>query len=313
MNKVSISVDSRVELVQIIIYLCHQQSKTIQCIFNDCDYIKQINMHFSEFEKHEAVLLTSNLITNNNFIHIRPLRAILNINKIVNEPENHLYKWALAVKEFEIVTKFLRFYDENKRFYNMIIEKYASYFSEKWIEYIERFFKQTFGSYNIIGCPLAGNYGFMIDVPNPQSAYVVNNQPWYDKDTGEIHWVSKGQFAKNLAHEFAHCFVNPVVEKYSAELEQMNNFFNAHKNIPYAYNVRYAVINEYFVRAFAIKLIQNFKSEFEDFDIKQEVDRQREMFIFLDEFILMLNEYEKSLLTFESYYLSVINKISKMV
>lgn len=314
MSNITIEVNKSIELVQVLIYLANRQERTFQVIDN-IDYIPNIQSYFEKFKEHEAVKITTELIDNSdkiNFIHIEPLKAILNINDINNDNAHPLHNWAHAVIQFEKETDFNSFFNSNYDYYKMIVDKIKSFNVDKWVEFTERYFKRSFDDFNLILCPFAGNYGFVMDVPKKDTAYTVRCEPYYDK-SGNMLWYP-AYFARGVAHEFAHCFVNPAVKNHKDILsnQEMDSFFNAHNNIPSFYNVRYAVINEYFVRAFAIKFMRNFKYEFEYFDMQQEINRQREMFIFIDKFIELLNEYEKSNLTFENYYLSVLSKIGNM-
>ena len=77
--------------------------------------------------------------------------------------------------------------------------------------------------------------------------------------------------------------------------------------MPSFYNVDYAVINEYWVRAFAIRFME--RMSFCDFDIDGEYKLQRKTFIFIDEFVDALKKYECSNDSFEKFYLSNIAEL----
>lgn len=77
--------------------------------------------------------------------------------------------------------------------------------------------------------------------------------------------------------------------------------------MPDFYNTDYAVINEYFVRAFAIRFME--KYNFEGFDICAEYERQQESFIYIDLFVKELKEFEREKLSFLDYYTANINRI----
>ena len=159
----------------------------------------------------------------------------------------------------------------------------------------------------MIICPIAGNYGFNMQQGGKRVAYTVRFAPKYDADgkpDGKFDY-----FAMGIAHEYAHCYVNPVVEENRALLDGHSRFFEIHKNMPRCYNVDYAVINEYFVRAFQIRFMEENRRLFPEFDICAEYERQRESFLFIDDFVSLLKEFEKSPVTFSEFYVGNIEKI----
>lgn len=309
MNQVTIEVNKNIELVQILIYLCERQEKTFQHL-NNVKYFTSIESYFQRFNKHEAVKLTTDLIDKNNFIHIRPLKAILCINEIINNFEHPLHKWGIAVKDFEKVSNFDSFFEPNHYYYSIFENKIKSYRIEKWLEYTEFFFKQEFNRYNLILCPCTGNYGFILDIPEKETAYQVEAVPSYN-EKGEEYW-DIANFACGTAHEFGHCFVNPVVEGHKDRLDNLQMFFQSHKNMLHAYNVDYAVMNEYFVRAYSVKFMRKYKNDFVNFNINAVIERHRKIFIHIDEFIKCLDEYESGDLSFENFYLSKLEKIANL-
>ena len=73
-----------------------------------------------------------------------------------------------------------------------------------------------------------------------------------------------------------------------------------------AYNVDYAVMNEYWVRAFAIRFMEQNQHLFAHFDIAAEYRRQKETFIYIEKFVELLKEFEQTDLVFEEFYLSTM-------
>lgn len=306
MSNVIIEVNKKVELIQVILYLADRQDRTKQVVDNP-DYIPHIKQYFHSFSDHKAVLLTRELIDKHSFIHIKPLRAVLNIDNIIEDTLNPLYNWACAVLCFCEDTNFNTFFENNTDYYEMIINTVKSFHVDKWVSFTEEYFKSSFDTFNLILCPVAGNYGFTLDVPAENNVYTVSCMPYYD-EVGEKLWYPD-YFAKGVAHEFAHCFVNPVVEGHLDILSEITGFFNAHKNMYDSYNVNYAVMNEYFVRAFAIRFMEFFKDDYPDFDIYEEMKRQRSVFIYIDKFIELLKEFETLSESFEQFYLKAIRMI----
>lgn len=81
--------------------------------------------------------------------------------------------------------------------------------------------------------------------------------------------------------------------------------------MPGSYNTDYAVINEYFVRAFQIRFMEENRVLFPEFDISVEYERQRKSFIFIDDFVSLLTEFENSRVPFPEFYTENIEKILK--
>lgn len=87
------------------------------------------------------------------------------------------------------------------------------------------------------------------------------------------------------------------------------DFFAKHDAVPNFYNTDYAVINEYFVRAFQIRFMECNQTLFPGFDIEKEYEYQRKMFLFIDRFLEALREFEVSELTFSEFYLARIETL----
>ena len=308
MNNVIIEVNKRIELVQVLLYLSDRQDKTYQSLSN-AEYFPVVKEYFQKFTNHNAVKLTAYLIDNQYFLHGKPLRAILTIDEILKDPKNSLYEWTNSVKDFEKESRFDNFFDNNREYFSMIENTVKSFGIEKWLDYTEKYFKKEFNRVNLILSPSYGNNGFILDVPEKESAYIVRNVPHYDEN-GKRYWA-KDYLARGTAHEFAHCFVNPVVEKYKEKLNGLSVFFQAHKNMMSFYNVDYAVMNEYYVRAYADIFMKNFKSDFPDFDIAADIERNIKQagFIYIDDFITYLDEYERGDRSFEDFYLLKLNEL----
>lgn len=88
-----------------------------------------------------------------------------------------------------------------------------------------------------------------------------------------------------------------------------NAFFEKHNAIPNFYNTDYAVINEYFVRAFQIRFMELHRALFPNFDIEKEYEYQRENFWFIDRFVEALRQFEKTEVNFSEFYTERIEEI----
>lgn len=296
-------INKDVELVQVLLYLAEQQDKTIQCI-NNKTYTAAISEWFEAYKDHLAVQLTKDLIINQNFIHIRPLQSILSLKEIVTTSDHPLHVWGTAVADFRETSGFDTFFESQTGYYHWILDHIASCDFDTWVGFIDAYFRQKPDEFRLIVCPLAGNYGFSMEENGKNVAYTVRFEPKYDEN-GIPDW-NFDFFAKGIAHEYAHCFVNPVVEAHVDLLQKHPGFFAKHKDVPNFYNTEYAVINEYFVRAFQIRFMECNKKLFPNFDIEKEYEYQRKAFLFIDRFVETLREFEATKMSFSEFYLTRI-------
>lgn len=302
-------INKKIELVQILLYLAEEQKKTVQHLNNKA-YSKNISDWFETYKNHAAVQLTKKLIAENYFFHIRPLKAILSLESILNDDSHELHLWAVETARFVEESRFDDFFQTQNTYYAYILENINSCDFDTWISYIENYFKSNPDEFHLIICPIAGNYGFNIARGEKKIAYTVRCMPYYDENDNP-NWEFDF-FAKGIAHEYAHCFVNPVVEENRELLTNHTRFFEAHTNMPESYNVDYAVINEYFVRAFQIRFMEENRMLFPKFDISAEYERQRESFIFIDDFVGLLKVFETGGMTFPEFYKQNIGEILTM-
>jgi len=296
---VRVEVNRNVELVQVILLLTGQQEKTYQKIENKT-YTDAISRWFAPHREHVAIKHTRELVQTKHFFHIRPLQAILELDTLVADETHPMNGWALAVKAFVEDTHFDGFFQEQQAYYNWILEHIRSCALDTWVGFIENYFRQQPDEFHLIICPLAGNYGFNLEKDGKVISYAVRFAPKY-LTGGEYEW-NFDFFAKGVAHEYAHCFVNPTVEAYKEILAEHRDFFEQHRDIPDFYNTDYAVMNEYFVRAFQIRFMEMNKTLFPAFDAEEEYKVQKEKFIFIDRFVNAMKEFEESEKTFAQFY-----------
>lgn len=299
-------INRRVELVQVLLYLAKEQETTVQYLENKI-YSKSISDWFGSYKNHASVKITKKLITEDSFFHIRPLKAILNLENILKEDSHKLNLWARETVSFAEESRFDDFFHTQESYYKGILAYVNSCDFDTWIAYIETYFKSKPDEFHLILCPIAGNYGFGISQGEKNIAYTVRCMPRYDENGKPDEKFDF--FAMGIAHEYAHCFVNPIVERNKELLKNHLRFFEAHKNMLNSYNTDYAVINEYFVRAFQIRFMEENRILFPKFDISAEQERQRKIFIFIDNFVELLKQFEHSGVPFSEFYTKNIERI----
>ena len=292
-------VNEYVELVQVLLYLSDRQERVMQYLNNKV-YSDAISAFFHPNKNHKAVIMTKKLIVKNNFIHTKPLRDVLSLDQILTEKEHDLYEWAITVQDVIVDSGYYTFFLNQCDYYNWILDNLKQCDFEIYISYIEQYFRQKPDEFKLIICPIAGNYGFNIQ----NISYTVRCMPYYDNNQNTSWRVD--YFAKGIAHEYAHCFVNPTVEAHKHILKEYDTFFKSHMNMSNAYNVDYAVMNEYWVRAFAIRFMEQNQHIFPNFDITEEYRFQKESFIYIEEFVELLKKFEQTKLSFEDFYLDTM-------
>lgn len=306
MYKMKAEINKRVELVQVLLYLAKEQEKTVQYLENKI-YSKSISDWFEPYKDHAAVKITKKLITEHYFFHIRPLKAILNMENILNDDSHELNLWISETVKFAEESGFDNFFRTQNEYYEGILAYVNSCDFDTWITYIENYFKSRPDEFHLIICPIAGNYGFNISQGERNIAYTVRCMPKYDENGKPDRKFDF--FAMGIAHEYAHCFVNPIVEGNKELLKNHTRFFEAHQNMPESYNTDYAVINEYFVRAFQIRFMEENHLLFPEFDLSVEQERQRKSFIFINDFVNLLKKFESSGVPFSEFYMKNIEEI----
>lgn len=74
-------------------------------------------------------------------------------------------------------------------------------------------------------------------------------------------------------------------------------------------NVNYAVMNEYYVRAYTRRYIEIFKEDFTDSIFMTYNQKEEEVFLYIDSFVRALRDYEKSDMSCEDFYHDNLPKI----
>lgn len=284
-----------IELVQILVYLSDCKDKTNQYLKNTA-YINAIQDWFDTYKDHPAVHETRRMIYEEHFTFARPHKAALMLDALAADDGYSHHKWANLVKCFSQDSKTEIFFEKQAKFYDGVVARIRECDFDAHAKFIESYFKTAPVAFNLIISPIDGNYGFVMN----NNHYVIQCMPWFDEN-GNDYW-RYDHFAKGIAHEYAHCFVSPVVEAKKELLDTRKDFFDRHKSMPSYYNVNYAIINEYWVRAFAIRFMETHRTEFPDFDGVEEISMQKESFQFLEKFLDALKIYEKSNLSFSEFY-----------
>ncbi|QAT62368.1 DUF4932 domain-containing protein [Acidilutibacter cellobiosedens] len=335
-GKVTVSVDSRIELISIIQTLAGVKHLT-RLTF---DYKDDVLDYFNEYKDHPAVKLFKEY-DSKGFNYQRPMYFILccNYNKgllsfdeelynkqdqldfnIFSKDKNKIDNFIHQLNDFISASKFDNFFDSNKN-------RYAGYISnyEKIVNIVDakKRLEQYYGvgqkSYNVILVPLilAGGYGINIkneeklndiycimgpiDMKNNDLLFYIENLPKY------IEY-----------HEFSHSFVNPL---FSKNKNKINENYKLSKLLEKVggdmkrqdYGNIEGFLNELIVRSVVARLISKYEGE-EDYKRVIEFEKEKG-FIYIEEVCNSLENYEKNrdkYPTFESYYGEIIKCLSSI-
>lgn len=326
-GKLNISVDPRLELLCAI-----QGMSDYQYIQRNNPYFNAVQSYFASSTDLQAISIT-NKLAGFGFSYDAPVTFMLYLT-YPNEckprlpysdylikraqGEQHLIEYQNAIHEFAVKTEFNRFWEQNKSFYNRIIDLSASGLSETdWIFALEKYFNSSHNSYNIIVSPLLrGGYGPSIPTENgKRDLYACLSLEWKGNDS--IPYLDRNNFLIYLWHEFGHSFVNPEVEKYPEIVERTSLLFKPiqDKMTNQAYGNWITCINEHIVRAINIRLTEKYIGQAEaDRLLKNELSNY---FVYIEPILEQLKKYEdkreKEDITFSDYIpdlLQVFDSIS---
>lgn len=295
-------VSRNTELTQTMIYLA--AGSPTQKLGNK-EYCKEIDRYFAQYREHASIGLTHKLMAESYFTYDRPHKAALSLDRLCNDESAEYHHWAIAAKQFAEESSFDKFFMAHADYYQGIVDRVKGCQLDGWIEYVNRLFGYCNDNLHIVICLLDGNYGFSLYEEGVRKNYVIRCLPLFDQN-GNEKWLA-GRLANGIVHEYAHTYVNPVVESHADILKNHADFFRAHTNMPSCYNADYAIINEYFVRACTILFLQEYN--FEDLDSSDEIERHRKSFPYIKRFIEALKNFNCIKENFESFYLRMIDEL----
>lgn len=165
-----------------------------------------------------------------------------------------LDEFAEAVAEFAEETNFWKFYREHEEFYNQTLEEFAKDNPGlvELVEFEETFFGKNASSWHIVPMPLFCRHGFGYHVKSGDNVTVYAFLGFGKVDARVPRFYATAGGSTFLAHEFAHSFVNPAVDKYYELFKPYEALFTpvAEKLRAMAYSNFKVMLYETFVRAF---------------------------------------------------------------
>ncbi len=327
-SKLNITIDERIETLYSVAY------------FNDYFLLnKHENLYkntlknkLQVLKEHKAVQLFDSLSTKYNFSYYRTVEWILQFSnfpefqKIKEKaddystvPENKKYLLKEFEKElikFNQDTLFQKYLTAIKPLNKKVISQVKnSETIDKLPSFLEEYYGKKLDSYNLILSPLIHAGGFNSEIINEKGereAYALlgpNGEigfvPYFDKDFIETDLI---------LHEFGHLFVNPLIEKYSKEVEALNSKYYSNELKENAKNQGYSkwkhVFNELLLRATTIHIT---KQKFGKEKAEKLLDFEKSIgFGLVEEVLDILKDYELNRTkykTFDEFYPILIKQM----
>ncbi|MFD1552972.1 DUF4932 domain-containing protein [Putridiphycobacter roseus] len=304
-------VDIRVELLSIVFRLAgsHEYS---QNLFPK--YVESIENHFEEFKSHDLIEYVKDELLEDGIgfsavmsmaIHITDppnLAPLLNPfpYKSLEEPweKESAIKFIKLLNEFYIETDCETFFNKNKALYTTASNRFKKVYQNLDVAWYQNFYgAKPKGAFSIInGLGNGGaNYGPKIFSQNGNEVIYAIMGTW-SVDSLSMPTYEIEEYFPTLLHEFNHSFVNHLVEKYHAELQESGTIiFEKVKDEmnKQAYGNWKTMYDEALVRASVIKYMKD--HNYDKATIKNELNEQlSSSFLWTDELVKELERYDNN-------------------
>ena len=230
-------------------------------------YTNRIKSFFEKHLNHPIYPYIESLIPNG-FTFSRPVELMLSLGSSMDFSIQHslselcihycgglqaIQKLLQMLKKFERDMGYFAFFEENKAYYNYVIDRANSVANQyPYISLLENEYGKEQNSYNyVISSLMVGNFGisFLDEKMNKMSIFSVFTTDDYSTSPSV------------LFHEFSHPFINPLTEKFADVVKEYENAYELLK--PYklpgfgsGYGDWNECVNEHLVRAMVIHLLQ---------------------------------------------------------
>lgn len=339
LNNINFSIDPRIELLSIIIYLSPKYNENVLSIipFNS-SYKKEVEEWFGDYKNHKAVKLLDSMLERG-FSYDAPPTGMLFLTNTPNlsvrediDKKDYMYKQIMkrvggeknflkfvkALQDFCKESNFYEFYNNHKEYYKNIVESAVeSSGNVNYINQIENYYGVKQNSYNIIlsGILYANNYGPSIkntdgnfDIYSIQgSAGIINDIPTFGDEF---------TFKYLVRHEFSHSFINNITDKNIDKVNEYEELFKPinNKMSKQAYSNWEICLNEHLVRAVVIRLTEIHDGRDKSLNL---IDMESQNgFIYIRQLTnLLKNEYEPNrdkYPTFEDFYPEILNLLKTL-
>ncbi|MEZ7891225.1 MAG: DUF4932 domain-containing protein [Candidatus Wallbacteria bacterium] len=319
-SNLTVSVDPRIELLSVIKILagCHEKG---HAPFKT-EYLKKVFDYFNKHQEHEAVRIFS-LLYNSGFSYDAPAHLMVALSqppeiKFVNQVNEKVRQRAVSdivlndfvsqLGDFSKKTDFMKFFKENKNYYDKITAEYKSKTDiNKLVGVIEKYYGMSQSSYNIILAPIlrrSGGYGVRANALNGKFD-VYNVTGPNSAGTNEINFGEAEDIRDLVWHEFSHSFVNPITEKNSYEINLYSSLYKPIEQAmrEQAYSNWETCVNEHIIRAITARLTA---LEISEKAYKEAVNYEKSRgFFYVEPLCELLKKYEdnrRKYTKFEEFY-----------
>ncbi|MDY3548941.1 DUF4932 domain-containing protein [Riemerella anatipestifer] len=309
-SKMNISIDEKIETLYAVAFL----NNYFLVSPHDNLYKWKLKNDYKELKNHKAVTLFDELSKKHNFngykivhwiLQFDTFPALNELKKVADpfpfvKPENEelLVEFKKELLAFNNEPMFRKYWDEIQE-YNIKVTKQVekSPTIQHLPTYLEEYYGKKLKSYNLILSPLLHTGGFNAEMLSPQGqkeVYAIvgpNGEidfiPYFDKDYIETDMI---------LHEFGHSFVNPITDKYDAEIEKLKSKYYTNElketGKKQGYNEWKYVFNELLLRATTIKIAEKyFGKEVAKANLQQEISAG---FGLVENMVKILDEYEQN-------------------
>jgi hypothetical protein len=265
-------VDKRIELVSIVARLAgYSEYNEEQCKI----YTQDIHSYFDKYKDHPLISFASKLRKERGIgfdavmkiaFHIdQPPLFIPKVEFDDNIPEKrwgkeNAMKFLELLRDFYIVSEFEKFYNDHAYLYSITEERFSPIYEALNVDWYYSYFGiKPNGSFNvIIGLGNGGSsYGGKVVYPDKKEEVYAIMGTWI-VDSTNMPIYNVRNYLPTLIHEFVHSFVNPLIDKFSIQLENSGKIVyelqkgNMRRQ---AYGDWKSMMYEYLVRANVIRYL----------------------------------------------------------
>ncbi|MFZ4402451.1 MAG: DUF4932 domain-containing protein [Bacteroidales bacterium] len=323
-------VDKRIELISIVFRLAGNSE------YNNEDfksYTQDIHNYFDKFKDHPLISYASKLRMEKGVSYDAVMKMAFHIGQppafipkvdfsdIIPEKrwgKENAIKFLELLRDFYTISGFEKFYNEHAYLYSMAEESFSSVYKTLKINWYSQYYGvKPGGSFNVIismgnG---GGNYGGKVVYPdNKEEAFAIMGTWDIDSSNKPVYKIENN--LPTLIHEFNHSYVNPLIDKYSLQLENSGKaiFEPISGNMGrQAYSNWKTMMSESLVRASVIRYLLKYESY--QVAKNQLISEIGKGFYWMQGLVNLLYEYENNRIKYpklESYMPVIIDFYDKI-
>ena len=315
-GKLHISIDPRIELLSTIQVLSDYEYINRNSLFS-----REVSDYFKPWSLHSAVIMTSKLENNNNFIYAAPVQFMLDLSALPELKQKtdfsqdllkraggkeSLDNYRTSIKQFAKKSNFEKFWKSNEAFYNKILDLTISDMGgADIVKAVEDYYNEKQNSYNIIISVLS-NRSYSYKEETPGGKYDVYSCIAARDFKNDTPYIKKEVLIRNATHEFGHSFVDYLTAKYEKRIAESDLLYRPIKASMdlQGYGTWSSCVNEHIVRAINIRIHElTWGKELSEKMLQEEKANQ---FIYIDQILSKLREFESarniSKITFSEFY-----------